>query len=249
MKQTIIFTDLDGTLLNKKYSYSSASQALTLIKKQKIPLVICTSKTRAEIEYYRKKLRNKEPFISGNGGGIYIPKKYFNFKFRYNKTKGKYYIIELGTELDKLNKFMNKVRKKHNIKFKTFIELSTKQVSKDTGLPLRLTKLARKRDYDLPIKILDKNKSKIMNILKSEAKKSGFNFIQGTRYCHITGKNDKGKAVKILISFYKRKYKNIKSIALGDAANDLPMLKVVNKGYLIKRGPIDWNKIVKKEIK
>jgi len=34
---------------------------------------------RKEIEYYRKKLDNNHPFISENGGGIFIPKGYFPF--------------------------------------------------------------------------------------------------------------------------------------------------------------------------
>ncbi len=234
--QQIIFTDLDGTLLNKKYSYSAANQALKLIKKQKIPLIICTSKTYAEIEYYRKKLKNKEPFISGNGGGIYIPKKYFDFKFKYDKSKPGYYVIELGTELDKLEKFADTVRKKHNLKFKTFTELSIKEISKDTGLPTKVAILARKRDYDLPIKILDeKNKDKIIKKLRSETKKVGLTFIKGTKYHHITGKNDKGKAVKILIALYKKKFKSITTVAFGDAKNDETMLKTVDKGYLIKK--------------
>ena len=56
----LIFTDLDGTLLDyKTYSYKKASKALSLIKKDKIPLIFCTSKTKAEIEYYGKELNNK----------------------------------------------------------------------------------------------------------------------------------------------------------------------------------------------
>ena len=69
----IIFTDLDGTLLDKKYSYESALPALALIESHKIPLVLCSSKTRSEIEFYRTKLNNDHPFICENGGGIFIP--------------------------------------------------------------------------------------------------------------------------------------------------------------------------------
>ncbi|MBI5025340.1 MAG: HAD-IIB family hydrolase [Nitrospirae bacterium] len=80
-KHLIIFTDLDGTLLDyHTYSFEKAGPAIELLKKKDIPLVICSSKTRAEIEYYRKKLGNHHPFISENGGGIFIPKDYFKFK-------------------------------------------------------------------------------------------------------------------------------------------------------------------------
>ena len=64
----IIFTDLDGTLLDSGYSFRKAMPALRLIKEKDIPLVLCSSKTKTEIDYYRKKLENDHPFVSENGG-------------------------------------------------------------------------------------------------------------------------------------------------------------------------------------
>jgi len=73
----LVFTDLDGTLLDSDtYSYKSALPALKLIKNKKIPLIFCSSKTKSEIEMYRKRIGNDDPFISENGGGIFIPKDY-----------------------------------------------------------------------------------------------------------------------------------------------------------------------------
>ncbi|MCG7852909.1 MAG: HAD hydrolase family protein, partial [Methanosarcinaceae archaeon] len=47
----VVFTDLDGTLIDHDtYSYKAARPALAALKKQGIPLIFCTSKTRAEIE-------------------------------------------------------------------------------------------------------------------------------------------------------------------------------------------------------
>ncbi|MEF9476347.1 MAG: HAD hydrolase family protein, partial [Candidatus Mariimomonas ferrooxydans] len=60
-KKIIIFTDLDGSLLDSSYSFKKALPALRLIKKKNIPLLICSSKTKSEIEHYRKKLRNAHP--------------------------------------------------------------------------------------------------------------------------------------------------------------------------------------------
>lgn len=51
-RKIIIFTDLDGTLLDVVYSYHAANEALHSIREQDIPLVICSSKTRAEIEFF-----------------------------------------------------------------------------------------------------------------------------------------------------------------------------------------------------
>ena len=93
--QIIIFTDLDGTLLDDKYSYKKSKNILNLIREKRIPLIFCTSKTKAEVDYYRKKLNNKDPFISENGSAIFIPKDYFNFKINYDKKDKNYFIIEL----------------------------------------------------------------------------------------------------------------------------------------------------------
>ena len=72
MSKIIIFTDLDGTLLDyASYSFAKAETALAYIKQRSIPLIICSSKTKKEILVYREKLGIKEPFISENGGGIF----------------------------------------------------------------------------------------------------------------------------------------------------------------------------------
>lgn len=42
-----------------------------------MPCVICSSKARSEIEFYRKLFSNPDPLIVENGGVLYIPRGYF----------------------------------------------------------------------------------------------------------------------------------------------------------------------------
>jgi len=80
-KQLIIFTDLDGTFLDyNTHSFSALEHILIRLKKLDVPLIFCTSKTRAEIEALRQKCHNSHPFISGNGGGVFIPKGYLHIQ-------------------------------------------------------------------------------------------------------------------------------------------------------------------------
>jgi len=231
--QKIIFTDLDGTLLDyKTYSYIKVSKVLKLINKNKIPLIFCSSKTRDEIEYYRKKLDNMHPFISENGGAIFIPNNYFNFKFNYNRKDKKYFIIEFGTDIEKLKKALNKLKKE--IKIKSFFDMTTKEISIDAGLSLKKARLAKKREYDIPFKLIDKNKEKkLIKLLKNNK----LNCTKSEKYYHIIGNNNKGKAVKTLITIYKKNFKNekIMSYAFGDSKNDFEMLDAVNLGFLVKK--------------
>ena len=51
----VIFTDLDGTLLDHDtYEWKEAEPALDLCKKLGVPVVFVSSKTRAEIEVLRR---------------------------------------------------------------------------------------------------------------------------------------------------------------------------------------------------
>ena len=44
----LVFTDLDGTLLDHEdYSYAAANEALAELRSRRIPLILCSSKTAA----------------------------------------------------------------------------------------------------------------------------------------------------------------------------------------------------------
>ena len=77
--EQIIFTDLDGTLLNHHdYSFEEAREAIEYIKKSSIPLIIVTSKTFSEVRVLQEKLGITCPFIVENGSAVYTNKEYFH---------------------------------------------------------------------------------------------------------------------------------------------------------------------------
>jgi predicted mannosyl-3-phosphoglycerate phosphatase (HAD superfamily) len=60
---TVIFTDLDGTLLDHDtYAWGAAEPGVHFLNDHGVPLVLVTSKTRAEVEHWRRVLRNDHPF-------------------------------------------------------------------------------------------------------------------------------------------------------------------------------------------
>ena len=68
----LIVTDLDGSLLDHHdYNWQAASEWLARLKQQQIPLVICSSKTAAEIIPLQKRLGIAgAPFIAENGARV-----------------------------------------------------------------------------------------------------------------------------------------------------------------------------------
>src|SRR5215211_6339369 len=94
---TVVFSDLDGTLLDHEtYAFDAARPALDRVERDGIPLVLCSSKTRAEIEPLRAELRNRHPFVSENGGAVFIPAGYFPFDVDDVEPRGDYLVVKIG---------------------------------------------------------------------------------------------------------------------------------------------------------
>jgi mannosyl-3-phosphoglycerate phosphatase len=235
----IVFTDLDGTLLDFiTYSFQKALPVIKELKKKKIPIIFCTNKTRAENEYYQKKLKIADPFIVENGGAIFIPKNYFSFSFPYQKSKSNYKVIELGIPYSKIRKKIKKVREKLNCIIAGFGDLSPKSIAKITGLNLAKTRLARQRDYNEPFIAGIGAEEKIMKELKKEKLQVQFG---GRFYNASSRKSNKGKAIKILSSLFKKEFGKIKTIGLGDSQNDLFMFKAVDFPVLVQKPSGKWS--------
>src|ERR1700747_2011629 len=74
--RVIIFTtaNLLGSPTRTGYP---ASEALAEIERRKIPLVLLTRGTRAQLEILRRKIGHAHPFVTEGGGGLFLPDGYF----------------------------------------------------------------------------------------------------------------------------------------------------------------------------
>jgi len=237
MLNIVVFSDLDGTLLSfKDYSWKDAEEAIEFCKKKKIPIVLVSSKTRAEIEVIREEMDLDTPFVSENGGAIFIEAEEGIDPPKGAILDGRYFKLELGTPYSKLVKTLRKIRDKLGWNIKGFSDMTVEEISYLTGLDLSSSYLASLREYDEPFLILDKIED--LSPLLKEAEKEGLRVFKGGRFYHIQGRNDKGKAVEILRNWYKKSKGSIISIALGDSPNDFPMLEKVDYPIII---PSDKN--------
>jgi len=236
MKRLIIFTDLDGTLLDySNYSFEKALPALEILRQKNIPLILCSSKTKKEIEYYRKKLDNNYPFISENGGGIFIPKGYFGFTVHGSRftviDEDDYHVIRLGASYPDLRKAIEELRDE-GINIRGFGDMTVHELSEIAHMTIEEAEMAKERYFDEPF-IFSGPPYKLPQLLKSINKK-GFKFTQG-RFYHLLGSSNKGIAVSILIDLYKKKYKQISTIAIGDSPNDIPMLERADYPIIVQK--------------
>jgi mannosyl-3-phosphoglycerate phosphatase family protein len=260
-RQIIIVTDLDGTLLDSKTSsFENARPALEQIKKDHIPLVLCSSKTRAELELWRDRLDNRHPFIVENGGGIFIPEGYFPFPVEGETRKG-YRVISLGMPYARVREQFIRLRDELRIPVSGFGDMTPAEIAVLTGISLNEAVLAKKREYGEPFVFPGATNEHLLQAIEA----SGLRWTQG-RLFHVMGNHDKGKAVALLSMLFERARGPLSIAGLGDSLNDLPFLLAVDHPVLVRRedmghdqridipglyrtqriGPAGWNEAVQK---
>jgi len=229
--QILIFTDLDGTLLDDQtYDFSPALPALKIIHSQKIPLILVSSKTRAEIEFFRELLSHESPFISENGGGIYFPTSFSLPKeYSYKSVVG-FHALFMGRPIKEVLARSRKLKEDFN--FRGFSEMPVQEIASLTGLTLEDALRASKREFDEPILLQDSLDSK--EVFCEKAAQHGLDCVHGGRFIHLFIGGNKGRAVEKVLDIYKQLKGATFSIALGDSPNDISMLKVVDRAVLMQ---------------
>ncbi len=247
---TLIFTDLDGTLLDHhSYSFKEASVMLNFIRRHQIPLIIVTSKTKVEVIQIQKLLNINDPFIVENGAGIFIP------------NANGYETIALGFDYSTIRKAFTRYAK--TIPMYGFFDMSVKEIAQHTGLKLQQAADAKERTFTEPF-ILD-DESKLVQ-LTTMANNDGLDIVKGGRFYHlITKGQDKAAAIHKITAHYEKNFsRTYKTIALGDGENDLSMLQSVDTPVLIPHpngsyvpfttpnmikaptpGPSGWNSVLR----
>lgn len=235
----VLFTDLDGTLLDLfDYSYDAALPAMESLKEKNVPVIFCTAKTLVENEYYREILGIGDPFIVDNGGAIFIPKNYFSFRFAC-KERNNYCVIELGAPYEELRAALKAIRAETGFKITGFGDMTVEEVAKDTNLSLEAASRAKKKEYNESF-IFDEPEEKEA-VLFDKIRAKGFSVTHGGRYYNIHGRNaDKGKAVKNLTELFEQEYGAVKTFGVGDSRNDISMLNAVEQPALVKNKKGSW---------
>ncbi|MFL0797544.1 MAG: HAD-IIB family hydrolase [Cellvibrionaceae bacterium] len=246
---TLIFSDLDGTILDHhSYDYSAVQPLLNILEEKKIPVIFNTSKTFAELIPLRESLNNRHPFIIENGAAIYIPDDYFPEDILHNKeilktfasvthitqVKG-YNRISFSQSREYWQHLLEPYLSAYGNQFIAFSQMSDNEIAKHTGLTEKEANLANQREFSEPLLWRSDEKSK--RIFTELLEHAGVKMLQGGRFLHVCGHCDKGYALEWLRKFFARQWgiscSDITSIALGDSQNDAAMLDTAETAIII----------------
>jgi mannosyl-3-phosphoglycerate phosphatase len=121
-----------------------------------------------------------------------------------------------------------------------FCEMTTAEIARLTGLSVEAARLAARREYSEPFICRENEEGR--RRLEAMFRRQGLRVTRGGRFFHLTGNNDKGRAVAYLTRAYAHGAPGgeVVTIGLGDSANDIPMLRGVDKPVIIRKKTGQW---------
>ncbi len=234
MDKYIVFTDLDGTLLDHHtYSWEAARPGLDILRERNIPLVLVSSKTFDEMAILHGELKCNAPFIFENGGGI-------AWKKEPPGESGPFRLEITGKPARQLAEDFPRIEKLLGFSGKPLADMTPEEVARETGLPFERARLARMRRASLPFILTVNDPGFQIDLEKARdlLAETGLTLTRGGRFYHLIARGaTKGSAIEMVLDHYTEisHGEHRISVGIGDSENDLAMLKVVQKPFLVRR--------------
>ncbi|MEM7430710.1 MAG: HAD-IIB family hydrolase [Pseudomonadota bacterium] len=221
----VVFTDLDGTLLDdQSYSWAAAEPALRALRERDIPVVLVSSKTIAELQSLRERLDLPHPVVAENGAIVDVPENYFGVE---------QIAVKPSVPRADIQTAYSAVKADGNYQCQAFFEMGPQIIAEHTGLSLAQATLANRRSASEPILWLDSEDN--ARVFIDQLTTRGLRCVHGGRFLHVMSNTSKGEAVRRLIAAYQQivTAKTLVSVACGDAPNDLDMLASTDVAVMI----------------
>lgn len=217
MASALIFTDLDGTLLDHEtYDWTPAAPLLTRLARADIPVVLASSKTAAEMRPLRTALGlDPYPMICENGAGI-VP----------GGTGGGADDRQSG-DYARLRDALESVPARLRALFEGFGDMGPARISAVTGLSDQDAARAADRAFSEP-GLWAGDDDAAAAFCESLAA-LGVSARRGGRFLTLSFGGTKANRMAEV----KSNFDDVPTIALGDAPNDAEMLQTADYGIVI----------------
>ncbi|MEJ2061425.1 MAG: HAD-IIB family hydrolase, partial [Gammaproteobacteria bacterium] len=210
---SVIFTDLDHTLLDGRGTPGIAGPVIRMLAKRGIPVVPTTSKTAAEVAALMRTHLVHGPAVVENGVAICLPA--FNNHWRTEHlTHWRY---------PRIRAVLHKLAHKLGVRFSGFGDWGLDEIARLTGLTRLQALNARRREASEPIRA--DNPAPLLQALADH----GLQGVQGGRFISVQPQGvDKGSGARALLKAMRPVWGHPRVIALGDAPNDIGLLNMAD---------------------
>jgi mannosyl-3-phosphoglycerate phosphatase len=231
----VVFTEPLGLLIRDgRPAWDAAHDALDELARRKIPLVFASSGTRMELEFLRRQIENRHPFITENGGALFIPHGYFSAKIPDAVTTSReYHCITQAKPYVEVTEGLEQIAAEARVEVAGFHQMSARETAENSGLPPKIAQLARAREFDEPFFFAGETPEAIARFTE-KAKERGFRCVRDERFWHLSSGADAARGVRRLMELYRAERRSrMRGVAIGFRATELAVLSAAPQAIVL----------------
>lgn len=241
----VIFTDLDGTLIDfDTYSATLTAPRVKQLLAAGIRVVFCSSKTRAEQQALMRSIGIKTLGIVENGSGLYVPDGidlFLNHPASQPVDGGR--LIAFGRPAAQIRASIATVSAALQLDLRPYSALSDAHIAKLTGLSPAGAARARARDFSetLTATLGPDQWAEVQHTFAQH----DLQCLCGGRFYTVSAQGcHKGTALRATLKEISASSPAaLTSIAIGDSFNDVDMLRAADLPYLVQQPGGTWHQI------
>jgi len=210
-----------------------ASEALIEVERRKVPLILSTSGTRAELEPLRRKIGHGHPFITEGGGGLFIPDGYFALRLEGATRAGRYFCVPFGRPTEEASAAVEEIAGKAGAEAVRYAEMTAREISRNAGTSERDAEASREREFS----------ERFFFAGNADLAAPAFEKLAGELHWHIRryepfwelcSGNNEGKALRYLMRLYREVLgRRVRSVGMGASFADLTLLAASDQAFIV----------------
>ena len=245
-KRIVLFTDPDTLRDEGSPGWAETRAAISALEDQGIAVVLWGNETRSEMELIQSDLNLHHPFISENGGGLFVRHGYFHDQPVDGRAAPNYHVVDFGKPYYLVAEALHEVARKVGVDVIGFSDLSIQDVAQDCGLSLAQARLAKLREYDEPFRILDSGPATYSHIC-SALRRHGFRCFTHEAFHHATSVADKAQSLRMVASLYRQEYNgHVLTVGLAKEPSETCLLQAVDIPVVVQSNGVDTSRLGRK---
>lgn len=222
----ITFVDIDAIPLPSIESRRQLADLLEALARERIMLVFCTRRTRAQVETTRQAFGVFHPFVCEGGAAAFVPERYFGSDLENRRKVGGYQAVEFATAYEDVVESVRRAADRLNLGVLGFNDMSVEQVARECGLSLLEARLAKLREYSESFRLLCANPVAERRLFRA-LEGAGLTCCRGQEFHHATTAKGPQEAITVLATLYRIAFGSVVTAGTRDGNGEREILPYV----------------------
>jgi mannosyl-3-phosphoglycerate phosphatase len=238
-ERLIVVTDIDSSLLAPgTRSLPDERAALDFLAARGIPLVINSSRTRAEVERLRQTLQMLAPYICEHGSALVVPHGCFPSVPAHSAAAVSGHVIAFGRPYHEVVDTLRLASRAARVEIVGFAELTIEDVARELGVQTVEAQLAKLREYTELIRIVDENETSRSRLLSALRRRRLRSWRSGRLHL-VTATRDRAESLLTLKALWRQAWDEPVIIGLGDSEDDVGWLRHADIAIIVQNDRAD----------